>query len=56
MLNLNTEILGDLPVPIMNKSEYEKVALIFESMLEHKEALLRSLDANKKLMNAIING
>ncbi|WP_337049210.1 restriction endonuclease subunit S [Serratia fonticola] len=55
MLNLNTEILGELPVPLMNEADYEKTALIFQCFEIQRYSLNRCLAANKKLMSSLIN-
>lgn len=55
MLNLNTEILGELPVPSMDSDGYEKTALIFQQLEMQRDSLSKCLEANKKLMNSLIN-
>jgi type I restriction enzyme S subunit len=55
MLNLNTGILGNLPVPDLNDGERLKIVTAFE-VVETQMVLAKDhLATNKALMNAIIN-
>ncbi len=56
MLNLNTEILGELPVPALSTEDYKKIESVFEILEAHSCSLSRSKEASLKLMNALING
>ena len=49
MLNLNTEILGDLPVPVLRENDYEKVAHLFDLLSEQQNMISVSLKNNKKI-------
>ncbi|WP_017361186.1 restriction endonuclease subunit S [Ectopseudomonas mendocina] len=55
MLNLNTKILGDLPVPILDEDKYKKIALIFSQLSVQREILSVNVSSNKSLMNALLN-
>lgn len=56
MLNLNTNILADLPVPILKKDVYVHIDKVFSRLLSQRHSLSVNLSSNRKIMNAIING
>ncbi len=55
MLNLNTRILGDFPVPILDDDKYEKIALMFRQLSAQKKILAINANSSKSLMNALLN-
>lgn len=56
MLNLNTAILGDLPVPVLDSAQCQQIASLFEIIDKQKETINLNLNKNRKLVSALING
>lgn len=55
MLNLNTDILGELPVPDLSEKDYKKIESVFNKLEAHRLLLNNHKEASINLMNSLIN-